>query len=440
MRVSIATLCVAALLAVLAIPASGAAPTAVNVRVEGPSETLFEGPILAEPHGVRASSDPIAPKLRRCDGINESSPAGAAPALTPTAVSADAMTLIGETFDAKWYDGFEDYFLTRWGPAAQDAGAGAFWGVLVNDVFAPVGGCQYGLDAGDEVLWIYDAFKGRPTLALFPAVPHYSSGPRPLTAIAMLNQPFPVEVVSYADQENSPPAAPTRLGSAGFSGARVSPVLTGPNGFEQIDTASGASVTTDSAGKAAIEFTVPGWHRIKATMGSAGIESAIRSNRLDVCVAAAGESDCGPPPDEDLPRIPPPTIGEIEGPRRKPAAAQSGTGQGGADPAPATAAAGRVHITVPRLDRRRIGRGRVGVSWRVLSPGPGIAGWTIASRTLGRRGAPFVTRAAGAGGTSSTLRLPRGNSYRLRFTITDVLGRVSSAELGKVTVPGERRD
>lgn len=438
MRAFIATFSVAFLTAVLAAPVAGATPTEVNVRIEGRSETLFEGPILAEPHGVRASSDPIAPKLRRCDGIDELDPDSAFPSPTPTSVSADAMSSIGESFDAKWYDDFEDYFLTRWGPEAQDVGTAAYWGVLVNDVFTPVGGCQYQLDSGDEVLWVYDAFKARPTLALFPEAPHYSSGPRPLTTTATLSAPFPVEVVSYADdQENKPPATPTRLGSSAFAGAKVSPVLTGPKGFEKVDTTSG--VTTDSEGKAAIEFTTPGWHRIKATVGNAGAESVIRSNRLDVCVPEVGESDCGPAPGEDQPRIPPPTIGEIEGPRRKPPAGQPGAGQGEVDPTPTAPTSGQIHITLPRLDRKKIARGKLGVSWKILSPGPGVKGWTISSQTMGREKAPYLTRASGARATSATLRLPKGHSYRLRFTITDVLGRGSTAELGKVTVPGDRR-
>ena len=445
MRKVVAAIAAASLTVALAAPGAGAAPTAVNVRIEGKSETLFEGPVLAEPHGVRAASDSIAPKIRRCDGTNPSNPAGVgSPTSTPTAVTADGMSLVGESFDGKWYDDLEDYFLTRWGPDVQNVGAAAYWGLLVNDVFTAVGGCQYPLDAGDEVLWIYDAFKGRPTLALFPETPHYDAGPRPLTATATLNQPFPVEVVSYADDlENKPPAAPTRQGSSGFLGAKVAPVITGAKGFQRVDTASGATVTTDAAGKASVTFATPGWHRIKATVGSAGAESAIRSNRLDVCVPGGGGTplegavDCGELPAADQARTPAPTLGEIEGPRRKPAAgAQPGGSQD--KPSPSAAVAGSIRVTTPRLNRGQIGRGRLDVSWQVLDPGPGIEVWLISSRTLGRKGAPYVTRASGAGGTSATVRLPHGHSYRLRFTITDLLGRGSTIELGKVTVPGAR--
>ena len=57
---------------------------------------------------------------------------------------------------------FDDYFITRFGPDAQERRASP-GGVLVNNTFTNVGGCQYQLDEGDEVLWVYDAFSGRPT-------------------------------------------------------------------------------------------------------------------------------------------------------------------------------------------------------------------------------------------------------------------------------------
>ncbi len=443
MRAVIAAFSAAFLVAALAVPCATAATTEVEVRIEGKSETLFEGPILAEPHGVRASSDPIAPKIRRCDSTNPLNPEGASlPAPTPTAVSADAMSLIGETFDGRYYDELEDYFLTRWGPDSQNLGTSSYWGLLVNNVFTAVGGCQYPLDAGDEVLWVYDAFRNRPTLALFPQSPHYDSGPRPLF---VKNAPltFPVEVVSYADGgESKPPAGPARPDSPGFPGAKVAPVLTSSKGFQRVETTSGATVTTDSAGKASVVFTTPGWHRIKATIGAPGIESVIRSNRLDVCVPGGagtpleGAGDCGELPAADQARTPDPTRGEIEEPRRRSPAPKPGSGQ--SNPPPAAIAAA-IRVTAPRLDRRKIGRGRLGVSWQVLDPGPGVKGWLISSRTLGRKSAAYVTKASGARTTSATLRLPRGHSYRLRFTITDLLGRSSTAELGKVTVPPDAR-
>jgi hypothetical protein len=441
MRKITATLAVAVSGIAVAAPAAQAAPTEVNVRIEGKTETLFEGPILTTPHGVKASSDKIK-KLRRCDGINFNDPENVVPAPTPTAASADAMTLLGETFDGQWFNQFEDYFLTRWGPDSQDPGTGAFWGVLVNNVFTKVGGCQYQLNDGDEVLWVFDAFAGRPTLALLPEEAAYSAGPRPLTATAQLGVPFPLEVVSYANAaEGTPPEAPGRTGSAAYVGAKVAPVQTSANGSEKVDVGSPEAVTTDSAGKASITFAEPGWHRIKATVvGIDGKESVIRSNRLDVCVPPEGAllegaASCAELPAADQVRVPPTTEGEIESPTHQdPPPSDPGSHGGGEGSTPT----GHVRVSLPRLDRKDIDEGRVGVSWRVLSAGPGIKSWKISSQTLGRRGARYVTKASGTGGTSAVLRLPPG-TYRLRFTVTDVSGSASTVALGKVIVPDANR-
>ena len=301
MRTTITTLTIATMI-VLATSAQ-AAPTLVNVRIEGKSETLFEGPIWSEGHDVEASSDT---QERSCDGIDPLDPQNKTPGATPTAAAADAMSLIEETFDGQWYPGYDDYFVTRWGPDEQDPVEAAYWGILVNDVFTNVGGCQYELHENDEALWVYDAFKGRASLALFP-VGDNASRP-PLTATAQLDQPFAVQVDAYGDdKEDSPPAEPDRADATPYEGAEVSPVLTSAKGFERVQITGSEAVTTDSDGKASIVFTTPGWHRIKAgtLLGEGGEEEAIRSNRIDICVPALGETGCGPAPVEDDPRTPP---------------------------------------------------------------------------------------------------------------------------------------
>ncbi len=304
MRIFVAAL-VAAFLILIIVSIAQASPTQVNVRIEGKSETLFEGPVWTEGHEVKASSDTQA---RPCDGTNNHQ--HAIPGPTPTASAVDAMRIIEETFDAQWYgSSFDDYFLTRFGPDEQSITEGAYWGILVNNVFTSVGGCQYELGPGNEVLWVYDAFKARPFLALLPVTAGYTSGVRPLTATAEFGKPFAVEVINYADDnEDTPPSTPEWTGAAPEPGARVSPVHTAADGFEKIETESSPSVVTDAQGKASIAFTTPGWHRIKATVVTPqGMEVAVRSNRLDVCVPAEGQSTCGEPPAEDQVRTPPPT-------------------------------------------------------------------------------------------------------------------------------------
>ncbi|HEY0278043.1 MAG TPA: hypothetical protein VGC32_07220 [Solirubrobacterales bacterium] len=478
-RILFATLCVVVSSLLLIAAAAGAAPTTVNVRIEGATETLFEGPIAVEPHGVKASSDTEA---RSCDGINPLDPENTAPEPTPTAASADAMALVGESFDGKWYEGFNDYFITRFGPDAEKEGKS--WGILVNNTFTSVGGCQYQLDGGDEVLWVFNAFTSRPFLALFPTAANYTAGPRPLTATATLGEPFEVEVAAYADdQEGNPTEGSVRAGSTAYEGADVSPVTTNAKGFEKVETGDAATVVTNSEGKASITFTTPGWHRIKATVpgtGSGAVEEeTIRSNRLDVCVLGTGETSCGAPPAEDAVRVPPSTPGETGG--EAPGGGTGGevpgdgTGSGapidpadvglapasggdsnpaggGSSPstgatvsrptptAPAPKQAARLRVSLPKLDRGKLSQGRIGVSWKVLARGAGVKGWTISSQVVGPKAAPYVRRASGTSGSSASLKLPRGATYRLRFTIIDALGRTSNVAIGKVTVPAGGRD
>jgi hypothetical protein len=410
MRKLFAAFLAAFLLIVVAAPVVQAAPTNVNVRIEGAEETLFEKTIPVDVHKVKASSDSVE---RDCDGINELDPQNVVPRVTPTLASADAMGSIGESFDGQWYEGFGDYFITRWGPDEQDTAAGSYWGILVNEIYTNVGGCQQQLSESDEVLWIYDAFKGRPTLALYPEQAHYSAGPRPLTAIAQLGQPFGVEVVAFPDGgEGIPGDSPSRAGSSPYDGAEVAPVATSAMGFQRIDTASPETVTTDSEGKATIVFTEPGVHRIKATVGVPGEEdTVVRSNRLDVCVPATF-GDCG-----EASASSPPAPAPV--------------------PAPSPAAA---RVGAAKLDRGKVAQGKVGVSWKVLDSGVGISRWVILSRTLGKKGTDWVRRASGSRGTSATVKLPAGASYRLRLELVDALGRESNTGLGKVTVPRGGQD
>lgn len=447
MRSSLATLAIAFLSALLLAAVAEAAPTQVKVRVEGKTRTLFEGPILADVHRVKATGDS---RWRRCDGVSAAVPQNKVPGVVPTSVTSDAMRIIGESFGAQWSNQIEDYLLERWGPDTEDEAAAEYWGVLVNNVFTSVGGCQYQLDGGDEVLWVYDAFEGRPRLALYPA--GYAGGAEPLAATATLNQPFEVEVGTWDGyNEGQPPATPGRT-SDSYAGAEVAPVTTDVQGFQEVDVASPQTVVSAGDGKASITFTTPGWHRIKATDGVAGAETAVRSNRLDVCVPQPPATGCGALPGDDQVRTPPPpVVGEVDGetpgdepggedPDPTPGGGGGGgtggiSGANGSAQAPPASEPKPVQLQQPGLDRSRLAQGLVKVSWRVLDAGVGVQGWTIASQALGRKGAPWVTRASGSGRTTATLRLPRGAAYRLRLTVTDALGRSTATALGRVQVP-----
>jgi hypothetical protein len=412
----------------LVAPCAQAVPAEVNVRIEGKTETLFEGPVLTDGHNVKGLTDTEAPASgRRCNGLNNN--ANPTPGPTPTAASVDAMAILGEGFDGDWYgpESFDDYFITQWGPERQDVGEGGYWGLVVNNVFTSVGGCQYQVNAGDEVLWIYDAFDGRPQLVLYPG--DYSGGSVQLTAKASVGVPFAITVEEWGGNccAGSPPPSPTRSGDP-FEGAEVAPVVTTVRGFERIDAASPETVETGADGSGSIVFDTPGWHRIKATAVAAGKEAAIRSNRLDVCVPDPPATDCGPPPADDLVRTPP---SEEEPEASGTDEGQPITGPISGPPAPSN----RVRIAPRGLDKSRLAAGIVGVSWEVRDAGPGIANWRVSSKALGRRGARFVTRASGKSKSSTQVHLPRGGRYALRLAFTDLLGHNSSVRLGAVRVP-----
>jgi hypothetical protein len=448
MRKKTATLIVASLIAIVCASAAQATPTQVNVRIEGSGRTLFEGPILTEGHEVEATSDARA---RSCDGINLNDPENVVPGPTPTAASVDALGLIGETFDGQWDSQYDDYFLTRWGPDAQNPSDAAYWGVLVNNVFPNVGGCQYELGGGDEVTWVYDAFAARPSLALYAA--GSTSGARPLTALAQRGVPFEVEVRDFSDNsEGVPPAQPERTGSTPYEGAQVSPVEVSEKGFERPETANPATVTTAADGKASITFTTPGWHRIKAThFDGEGDEDAIRSNRLDVCVPPEGELECGRPPFEDEPRTPAYLEAgdevvageELAAKHEEPSASTPSTAPTTATTGvagfTATAAAGTVRVQSVHFDGLGAARGLIGVHWRLIDSGAGVASWTISSKTLGQKGAKYVSRAHGTHATSALVKLAPGIAYALELTVTDRLGRSTTSAIGHVLVPQDDR-
>ncbi len=261
-----------------------AALTELTVRIEGKQRTLFEGPIETDGHQIQSFSDD---EQRTCDATNNGAHPNPGP--TPTAASADAMELIGQDFDGDWYPGFDDYFIERWGPDDQDDETYAYWGILVNGVFTPVGGCQYLAEEGDEVFWAYDAFNGRQMLWLAAA----DDAGFPAAPVANVEVNEPLELTVQAGDQPSPSAV---------SGVTVAPVATAAvTGFQTVATGNSGAVTTDGDGHASITFTTPGWQRIKAQK-EVGF---IRSNRLDVCVEPVGGGGCGPLPDDAAVRVAP---------------------------------------------------------------------------------------------------------------------------------------
>ena len=169
----------------------------VNVRVEGPTGTIFEGNVTTSAHDVTSATG----GTHTCDGTNNN----ANPTPGPTALTAldDAAKQAGFTWDGPWVSAFQDYTVATIAGVSQTATQ--FWGLLDNYQFTPVSGCQSQVHNGDQVLWAFDAFNQQHFLKL--------TGPSEVVA----GHPFTVTVTDGATGVAVP-------------GASVNGVLTDANG------------------------------------------------------------------------------------------------------------------------------------------------------------------------------------------------------------------
>jgi hypothetical protein len=247
----------------LAAPAL-AAPVTVNLRVEGSTRTLFEGPVATQPETFEtASSNGPHP----CDYHDNGAAGGFADegvtSGTPTTALRDAALANGLAFDAKWFGsgagGNEnpgDFFVTQVGPDANEtSGEFASWGFAVNYLTSNVGGCQIALAPGSEVLWAYNYFNLAHRLRL--------TGP----ASANLGSPTTVKVIDGGTGE---PVAGMTVGET--AGGLTTPL---------------PGATTNSAGEATVTLTHLGTVTLKAQGAN-----AVRSNGVPVCVHNGNDGTC----------------------------------------------------------------------------------------------------------------------------------------------------
>ena len=230
--------------ALLAAPSAAAAPVTVDLRIEGPTRTLFEGPVTTDVRPFRFTGDPAA---HQCDGTTTG---GSSPQPVPTrgaAIVASGVPIAGD-----WFDAFGPSFTTVAGESvAFDPATNRFLAEYKNGQFATVGSCADPIQSGDRVLYAY-ATGSEPLLAL--------SGP----------------------QRAAPGQAVTVRVTDASSGAPV----------------AGASVagrTTGADGSAVVGPLARGDNDLKATK-----DGAIRSNRLRVTVTDVAAAP-PPPPDTTAP-------------------------------------------------------------------------------------------------------------------------------------------
>jgi hypothetical protein len=170
--------------ALVAAAPAAAAPTTVNLRVEGATGTIWDGPVTTDGHAIE--QDKAGPQP--CDGTNN----GAHPTPGPTVTSTldDAVA-----WDGIWSNSLKDFEITRIGPDANTSTK--FWGLALDFQQLQVGGCQQQVKAGDQVLIAYDLFSKKHLLKL--------TGPSHATS----GQKFKVKVV---DGQNGQPVAGAKVG------------------------------------------------------------------------------------------------------------------------------------------------------------------------------------------------------------------------------------
>jgi hypothetical protein len=231
-----------ALTLALTLPAAvSAAPTAVDVRIEGKTSTIFDGPVTTDGKTVTTA----AGGTHVCDGTN----AGASPFPAATATSAldDAAIKGGFTWDATWYAAGSEYFISRIAGESEAPApypGGEYWGVFINGKATTAGGCQSLVKAGDEVLWAYNAFN--------------KFGGLRLTAPGATQPNVPI-VATATNFDTKAPVAGASVGSS----------------------------TTDADGKTSIAFSEPGIYVLKADK-----PDLVRSRGVRVCVDPPGADEC----------------------------------------------------------------------------------------------------------------------------------------------------
>jgi hypothetical protein len=257
-RLSLGLVCLSAALLPTAI--ASASSITVNLRVEGSTKTLFEGPVSAEailsPPGISTTSSGGA---HPCDVAHNGKNGGfVPPAASATAALYDAATATGMAFDAKWFGEVNDFFVTQVGPDIEGGPPEfASWGYAVNYTTAGVGGCQFQLAPGSEVLWAYNYFNLPHLLRL--------SGPESANA----GSPITLHVIDGQTGE-------------AISGAAIDELIEGAT------TAVPSSGTTDASGNATVTLPRTGSVTLKATSAK-----SVRSNGLAVCVHNGNDGKCG---------------------------------------------------------------------------------------------------------------------------------------------------
>ena len=242
---------VAGLVTVLLGAAPAAAePVTVQLRIEGATRTIFEGPVTTDVRPFRFTGES---ESHSCDGTAASGGTSATPVPTRGAVIAHASETAPFALAGDWHPQFGATFTAVGGePVGFDPATNRFLAEYENGSFASLGACADGVQEGDDVLFAY-ADGSEVLLAL--------SGPADADAGDTVT-------LSVTDASSGTPVA----------GATVGGVQTGADGTARVG-------PLDETAHSDFKATKTG---------------AIRSNRLRVCVLdeGCGAHDGAPPRSE----------------------------------------------------------------------------------------------------------------------------------------------
>jgi hypothetical protein len=273
MRITVSIAALASLIALAVLgSASATASTGSDLRVVGPSGQLDDLTQYSD-----TTTMPTSPQAQ-CFGTGSGGTGQGVtvPGANALGVVVEAAESRGQLNPLLLTDSFvpQGFGLGVCGIGGQVASGSAFWYTKVNHVGLQVGGSQFPIHPGDQVLWyLAPNFPAPPELVL--------NAPARQPA----GTPFPVQVLAYADDGTATPA----------SGA----VVSGGSG----------PVTTDASGNALVTVSGTGPRQIQASRG-ADIPSAVAVicafNQGVDCPAAAGRLIVGSDDVDDISGTPGP--------------------------------------------------------------------------------------------------------------------------------------
>jgi hypothetical protein len=216
----------------------------VDLRIEGPNRTVFEGPVTTDVRAFRFSGDSTA---HRCDGTAANQGPSAAPVATRGAVIAEASERAPFSLHGDWYDSLGSPSFTEVGgeDVGYDAATSRYLVEFDNAQVASRGSCGDPVAPGDHVLFAYT--DGSEPLLLL-------TGPSSA-------RPGATATVKVTDAAKGSPVA----------GAQVGGSITGADGTAVVG-----------------PFADRGDQDLKASR-----PHTVRSNRLRICVSDGRDGFCG---------------------------------------------------------------------------------------------------------------------------------------------------